>query len=92
MSIKFQPPTAETAGFLRRTKNALYFSERLKNGEMGSELIDGLVEFLCGFVIEPTNKDEAKEALLDASQKQFMDMLSSVMGSDTTVPNEKSEP
>lgn len=92
MSIKFQPPTPETAGFLRRMKSAMYFSEKLKSGELSVELIDGLVDFLVGFVVEPIDKEEAKNLLFDASQEQFTNMLSSVMGGTEAVPNTKSEP
>ena len=90
--MKFQAPTAETKGFLRRMKMAAYFTEGLQNGKLTAELMDGLIDFLADYIIEPTDREQAKEMLLDASQTQFTDMLSSIMGGEPAVPSETSKP
>ena len=79
VSIKFVTPTPETPGFLRRLKRAMRFSEQINAGKMSAALIDDLVEFLADFVIE-MGRDEAKDALMDASQEQFTAMLNAVVG------------
>lgn len=90
--MKFQTPTAETPGFLRRMKKALSFSEQLQSGKLNAPLVDELVDFLSEFITEPADKTEAKEMLLDASQSQFIDMLGAIMGAENTVPPETSKP
>jgi hypothetical protein len=92
MSVKFQAPNATTPGFLKRMKRALSFSEQIQAGKLSAEMIDGLVEFLVDFVIEPINRDEAKDLLLDASQEQFEQMLAAVTGGNAAVPLPNSEP
>lgn len=92
MSVKFQAPDSTTPGFLKRMKRALAFSEQIQAGKLSADMIDGLVEFLVDFVIEPTNRDEAKDLLLDASQEQFESMLAAVTGGSPTVPLPNSEP
>ena len=93
MNIKFQAPDATTPGFLKRMKKALSFSEQIQSGKLSAELVDNLVDFLVGFVIEPTNREEAKEILLDASQEQFESMLSAVTGANANpVPLPKEKP
>lgn len=92
MSVKFQAPDANTPGFLKRMKKALAFSEEMQSGKVSPELVDNLVDFLVDFVIEPKDRTEAKDALLDASQEQFNDMLAAVTGATAAVPLAKSEP
>lgn len=79
MSIKFVSPTPETPGFLRRMKRAMYFSEQFSAGRVTASLIDELVEFLADFIVE-MDREEAKAALLDATQEQFTNMLNAVIG------------
>jgi hypothetical protein len=92
MSVKFQAPDSTTPGFLKRMKRALNFSEQINAGKLNASMIDGLVDFLVDFVIEPKDRDEAKELLLDASQEQFESMLGAVMGNAPAVPLPNSEP
>ena len=82
MSVKFQAPDSTTPGFLKRMKRALSFSEQIQAGKLSAEMIDGLVDFLADFVIEPTDRNEAKLLLLDASQEQFEGMLAAVTGAN----------
>ena len=78
-NLVFQPPDENTPGFLRRQREALKFMQLLK-GDPTVEAVDGMVDFLVEFVTEPADKDEAKDALWDASEKQFNELLGSVLG------------
>ena len=80
MKLRFEAPTADTPGFLRRTRSAMAFSEKINAGSLSPDLVDEMVDFLAQFITEPEDKEQAKEALLDASQAQFTDMLNAVMG------------
>lgn len=92
MSVKFQAPDVTTPGFLKRMKRALSFSEQIQAGKLSADMIDGLVDFLADFVIEPKDRQEVKDLLLDASQEQFEQMLAAVTGGSPAVPLQKSEP
>jgi len=78
-NIIFNPPTPQTPGFLRRAREAIRFSELLKETPT-VETVDALAAFLLQFVSEPVDRGEAIEALLDASQEQFQELLTSLTG------------
>ena len=78
--IVFEPPTDETPGFLRLQRRVLRLSGLLNAGEFDEAMVDDMVELLLPFVVEPADRDEAREALLDASKKQYQSMLNAVVG------------
>ena len=78
--LVFEVPDAKTPGFLRRQMAANRFSELLREGEVNQEYFENLITFLLGFIIEPEDRDEAREALLDATQEQYMELLNAVNG------------
>lgn len=86
MKLKFSPPTIDTPGYVRRAKKTIELSNSLnklkKAGEEYADpkLFDDLVDFLVEYIEEPKDRNEAKEALYDASQTQFTDMLNALMG------------
>ena len=87
--IVFNVPDEKTPGFLRRQMAANRFSELLRAGEVNQEYFENLITFLMGFISEPEDRDEAREALLDASQEQYMELLEAVNGrSNPTSPRE----
>ena len=78
-NLVFTPPDENTPGFLRRQREALKFMQLLK-GDPTVEAVDGMVDFLVEFVTEPADKNEAIEALWDASEAQFNELLGAVLG------------
>jgi hypothetical protein len=78
-NLVFTPPDENTPGFLRRQREALKFMQLLK-GDPTVEAVDGMVDFLVEFVTEPADKNEAVEALWDASEAQFNELLGAVLG------------
>lgn len=86
----FELPDDKTPGFLRRQMAANRFSELLKAGEVNQEYFENLITFLLGFIIEPGDRSEAREALLDASREQYLELLEAVNGgANPTSPNPK---
>lgn len=79
--IEFSPPGPDTPGYLRRQRKALELFERLE-GSPSPQLIDEMVEFLVEFVDVPEDPEEAREALWDASEEQFKQLLGVVTGGD----------
>ena len=87
MKIKFTTPTADSPGFLKRTRTAAVLMEKLQSGHFSAGVIDEIIDFLDSFVTEPADKTEAREALLDVSQNDFANMLLAIMGGgQSTVP------
>jgi hypothetical protein len=65
-------PDAKTPGNLRRLMQA---EKHLKAIKEGTADYNELVDYLLIFVIEPEDKAEARELLLDASYEQYIDLL-----------------
>lgn len=79
MDIVFKAPGKDEPGFLRRQREAIEFGEKLVN-KPTTKTIDDMVDFLLAWVVEPTDRDEAREALLDASEAQFSELLGVLAG------------
>lgn len=77
--LVFSPPDPDTPGYPRRLRTALELRERMANGASPA-VIDTVIEFLLPFVTEPADRDAARDALWDASEKQFMALLGAVTG------------
>jgi hypothetical protein len=94
MKIKLvmELPDKTTPGFLRRSRQAMSFSERLKAGSNEPALCDEMVEFLLPFVKEPADRKQARECLWDASQEQFEKAMAAIVGSPNPTPAESSTP
>jgi hypothetical protein len=80
MQLVMKLPTKETPGYLRRQKRALEFRERARADGSSPKLIDEMVEFLLPFVQEPEDPAQAREALWDASESQFDEIMASITG------------
>lgn len=80
--IVFAPPSPDEPGYLRRSRRALEFKERLDaaGGEMTVELVDELIGFLAQYVKQPEEPEARREALLDASESQFKQLLELLSG------------
>jgi hypothetical protein len=75
VELVFKIPSKDEKGYLRRMKRAGLFSEAFKSGEVTGKLFDDMVSFLADYVIQPNNRDEAIEAIWDASEAQIVDLL-----------------
>ncbi len=80
--IVFVPPGPDEPGYLRRLRHVLQFKQRLESadGVPPAELIDDLVIFLAAYVKEPVEPEAKIEALLDASERQFIELLGLLSG------------
>jgi len=73
--LVFELPNEKTPGYLRRVMAANRFNEMLKAGDLSSDAYEELITFLLGFISEPVDRAEAREALLDATLEQYRDLL-----------------
>jgi hypothetical protein len=80
MDLVFKAPGKDAPGFLRRQREALRFQERIASGNLGAAVVDEMIALLLPYVEEPADKAAAAEALLDASEAQFTDMLKAITG------------
>jgi len=92
-TIKIELPTRETKGYWRRVKRASALRVNMTKG-MTPELCDEVINFLLPFVVEPEDREEAREVLLDASQTEFEKMMQAFHGggNETTVPPQNPTP
>jgi hypothetical protein len=85
MKAKFSFLTPEEPGFLRRQIEYLKLKAELETLPPDKAL-EKMVDFLVGFVVDPTEKKEAREAVLDLSQVEFEAALEGMAGT-ATPPN-----
>jgi hypothetical protein len=90
VQIVFTPPDKKTSGFLRRQRKAIEFQTLLKQ-EQNVEMLDKMVDFLSDFVTVPETKEAKIEALWEASQEQFENMLQALTGLSNQVEKEIAE-
>ena len=89
MELEIKPPTPDSPGFLYRTKRALLLQRALAEPQMGAETIDSIIDFLIPFVVKPEGEKDKREALMMASQSQFMELFNAVAGAGTEAADPK---
>ena len=89
MELEIKPPTPDSPGFLYRTKRALLLQRALAEPQMSADAIDQIVEFLAPFVVKPEGEKDKREALMMASQSQFMELFNAVAGAGTEASDPK---
>ena len=77
--IVFELATDQDPGFLRRVIKARGFLDKLHEQGIDMDYYEKLIDFLMGFITEPGNREEAREALLDASREQYQDLLNAII-------------
>jgi len=82
--LKFKVPGKDEPGFLRRQRQALKFRGDLMS-DPSAEVIDEMIEWLVQYVEEPQDREEASEALLDATEEQFFQLIE-LIGSGANPP------
>ena len=64
--IKIEIPSKDTPGFLRRAKKSIELMQKAADPQSNPNIIDDLIEFILGYVIEPADRDEADRPALFA--------------------------
>lgn len=98
LKIKIELPTRETPGYWKRVKRGAALRDEITKG-MTLALCEKITEYALPYITEPVNRDEAREALEDASQDDFEKILKALIsgkddggGKDTSLPPENSTP
>ena len=87
--IRIEIPSRDTPGFLRRTKKSLELMHRASDTNNDPAVIDELVDFILEYVVEPEDRDKARQELMDATQAQFESIVAQIGGleQNPTSPN-----
>lgn len=90
--LKIEPPTKDTPGYLKRVRTVTTLIQRINGNEVSPELIDNFIDFVLPYVIEPEDRNEARELLLELSENEYMAILNAVTNTEDNVPKVKEEP
>ena len=82
--VKFEVPSADTPGFLRRQKKLMEFIACPDDSPDKWEL---MVAMLMDYVVEPKDKAEAEQAIWDLSEKEYSDTLELISNQGEVSPN-----
>ena len=85
--IEFDIPGPDAPGYLRRQREALGFANAMMSNPTQEDL-DKMVEFLAQFVTVPLEQEAKIEALWEASENQFMQLLRAVAGQSDENPTQ----
>jgi hypothetical protein len=80
--LVLEVPKKSDRGYLKRQRTALNFSAKLDAMEVDEKVVDEIIEFCLPYVIEPEDRDDAKEALEWASEDEIKGLLAAISGSD----------
>ena len=89
--VAFELPDEHTPGYLRRMKNLAEFQKAQKEAVDEIERFEKLCGFLSGYVKEPTDPEEAKDALMDATKEQIDELFALIGGRKAQVPPSNGE-
>jgi hypothetical protein len=70
--VKFEVPSADTPGFLRRQKKLMEF---IACPDDSPDKWGLLAVMLIDYVVKPTDSDEAEKAIWDMSENEYSDVL-----------------
>jgi len=87
--LKFELPTPQTPGYLKRMKSAIEYNRRLKGRDpMDPEMVDDMVGFLLPYITEPKDREEARNLMYeDLTEEQFSQMMVALTGADKEEEN-----
>lgn len=80
--LQFEIPGSEAPGFLRRQREAIKYREALRTNP-SVQTMDEMVDFLLTFVVEPEDRSQARELLLDLSRDDYNRTLAAVNQEDS---------
>lgn len=91
--IKIEAPSRQSPGYFRRMREGL----KLRNMSVTADpdaAIAGMIEFILPYVTEPVDREQAREALWDASEEQIEQIMDAVVpkkNKDTKIPPKSGE-
>ena len=87
--MKYAKPKGDAPGYLLRLQKAENFRKFLRGEDTSGDFLELLYEYALPYVAEPVDREEAKQALMNASEdeyKEFMAFVASGGAENPTVP------
>lgn len=82
ITLEFEVPGRQDPGFLIRQRRAMEFASKFNEESRDPTVLDEMVDFLADFVTVPAEREQAIDALWNASQEQFEGMLEALTGAN----------
>lgn len=85
-TIRFEPPTADTPGYLQRQIEVMELQARMQEAEKANDpremvaAMEKMAKFLSQFIVEPQDKAQKVQAILSLSQNQFEALITAIAG------------
>ena len=91
--MKLAKPVSNAPGYLQRLQNGEKFRKFVSGVDTNGDFIELLCNYALPYIIEPIDREEAKQALLEASEDEYKELISFVFsgGAENPTPAEKSE-
>lgn len=89
--IIFTDLTPQTPGYLKRLKKGLEYRAKIAGKKPDPEMIDDMVEFLIEYIEEPKDRDEAREAMMNANEDQYNYVIDMIIGTEEEETEESEE-
>lgn len=85
MALVFDRPAPDAPGYLRRRMAAARFFDAIEGG-LSQDNIEAVIQFLLENAVEPEDRDEALELILDLSEDEYSKALREILGGGEVDP------
>lgn len=80
VKLVFKLPTKDSPGFMRRMKRFMGIAAMWDGGRRDPQLVDEMITFFADYVVEPPTREQAIDALWDASETQINELMEAFQG------------
>ena len=90
--MRFEKPKSNEPGYLNRLMKADKFRKFISGSDSEGDFIELLCDYALPYIIEPVDRDKAKQELLEASEdeyKELMQFIASGGAENPTAPEKK---
>ena len=89
--MKFAIPSPQTPGYLRRISASKELQKSREKSDPDANDITFMCDFLLPYIVEPADREEARNALLDASEEEYKELMLFVNGGGAENPTVTAE-
>lgn len=75
MTLKLEKPRSDAPGYLNRLMNGEKFRKFVAGINPEGDFIELLCDYVLPYVKEPVDREEAKQALLQASEDEYKEVM-----------------
>jgi hypothetical protein len=73
--MKYAKPKSDAPGYLRRLMKAEKFRKFISGVDTEGDFIELLCEYALPYIEEPVDREEAKQALINASEDEYRELM-----------------